>query len=52
MKKKIFFLVVAICALMYAEYRFIMTQQCVYKGNNDNTIYIEIFGNVDEYYVE
>lgn len=55
MKKKAILalsIIIFICVLMYAEYRFIMTHQCVYKGNDNNTIYIEIFDNVDEYYVE
>ena len=54
MKKKgliILSIIAFICALMYAEYRYIMTHQSVYKGN-DNTIYIEIFDQVDEYHLK
>ncbi len=42
---------VVLLGIMYAEYRYIMTNICPTKGNN-NTVYLEIFGQVDEYYVE
>lgn len=53
MKKliKIILAVVVLLGIMYAEYRYIMHHQCPYLGNN-NTVYIEIFGNVDEYYAD
>ena len=38
-----------LAGIMFAEYRYIMTNLHPYKGNS-NTIYIEIFGQVDEYY--
>lgn len=54
MKRKIMAIIitfVAIIALMYAEYRYIMVNIHPYRGN-ENTIYLEIFDQVDEYYVE
>lgn len=54
MKRKIITILiafVAIFALMYAEYRYIMVNIIPYRGNG-NTIYLEIFNQVDEYYVE
>lgn len=44
-------LIVVLLVIMYGEYRYIITHICPTKGNN-NTVYIEIFGQVDEYYVE
>ena len=44
-------LIVVLLVIMYGEYRYIMTHIRPTKGNN-NTVYIEIFGQVDEYYVE
>lgn len=41
----------ALFALMFAEYRFIMCNQRPYRGEN-GTVYIEMFGQVDEYYAE
>ena len=49
--KKIILIILIVAALMYAEYRYIMCNICPYNGDN-GTVYIEIFGNVDEYYVE
>jgi hypothetical protein len=40
---------VVLIGIMYAEYRYIMTNLHPYKGNS-NIIYVEIFGQVDEYY--
>ena len=54
MKKNITAIIViimAVLALMYAEYRYIMVNQCPYI-TEDNTVYIEIFGQVDSYYAE
>ena len=51
MIKKIILAVLILATIMYAEYRYIMTHICPYNGNN-GTVYIEIFGNVDEYYAE
>ena len=54
MKKRILIIIASlltILALMYAEYRYIMTHQQPYLGSN-GTVYIELFGNVDEYYAE
>lgn len=42
---------VVLLGIMYVEYRYIMTNICPSKGNN-GTVYIEIFGQVDEYYVD
>lgn len=49
--KKILIMILIILGIMYAEYRYIMLNLCPYKGNN-GTVYIEIFGNVDEYYAD
>lgn len=46
--KKAIVIILAILGIMYAEYRYIMINQHISKGDN-NTIYIEIFGQVDEY---
>lgn len=42
---------VLILVLMFIEYRYIMCSIRPYEGNN-GTVYIEIFGQVDEYYAE
>jgi hypothetical protein len=49
--KKIIIILIALVVLMYAEYRYIMLNLSPSKGDN-GTIYIEIFGQVDEYYAE
>ena len=52
--KKIAKFVIAIMVLlsiMFAEYRFIMLSIKPYRGER-GTIYIEVFGQVDEYYAE
>lgn len=54
MKKKIIYAIVGIIfilSLMFAEYRFIMHNVIPYRGEG-GTVYLEIFGNVDEYYAE
>lgn len=53
MKKAIaiFLAIVALLGIMYAEYRYIMVNICPYRGDN-GTIYLEIFGQVDEYYAD
>lgn len=54
MKKKFviaFAVVLAILALMFAEYRYIMCNLAPYRGEN-GTVYIEIFGQVDTYYAD
>jgi hypothetical protein len=53
MKKiaKFVIIIVAVLCIMYAEYRYIMTNICPYTGEDD-TVYLEIFGQVDEYYAE
>lgn len=51
MKKKliaILLCIITLLCIMFAEYRYIMTHQCPYYGDN-GTLYIEIFGQVDEY---
>ena len=51
MKKNIVAIIViimAILSLMYAEYRYIMVNQCPYIDEN-GTVYIEIFGQTDVY---
>ena len=47
----IIFGIMFITTLMFAEYRYIMHNICPYLGEN-NTVYIEIFGQTDEYYAE
>ena len=49
MKKffKITAVVLGLLALMYGEYRYIMTHQAVYTDGN--TVYIEMFNNIDVY---
>ena len=42
---------VVLLGIMYGEYRYIMTNICPYKGDN-GTVYLEIFGQVDEYYAD
>ena len=54
MKKKLLVAGVAILAtliLMFAEYRFIMRQIKPYRGEG-GTVYLEVFGQVDEYYAD
>ena len=51
MKKNIVAIIViimTILSLMYAEYRYIMVNQCPYLDEN-GTVYIEIFGQTDVY---
>ena len=48
---KIIITIILALAMMFAEYRFIMHNIRPYKGYN-GTVYLEIFGNVDEYYAE
>lgn len=49
--KKWIVILLAILVLMYAEYRYIMLNLRPFNGDN-GTVYIEIFGNVDEYYTD
>lgn len=53
MKKFIKFIaaVLVLAALMFAEYRYIMINIKPYIGQ-DNTVQLEVFGQVDEYYAE
>ncbi len=54
MKNKIIKIIVSIlfvALLMFAEYRYIMLSARPYLGEN-NTVYIEVFGQIDEYYAE
>lgn len=54
MKKKLLIIlaaVLAIATMLFAEYRFIMCNIRPYKGDN-GTVYLDFFGNVDEYYAE
>jgi hypothetical protein len=48
---KIIFAVIFLISLMFAEYRYIMLNICPYLGEN-NTVYLEIFNNIDTYYAE
>lgn len=49
--KKWIIILLAVFVLMYAEYGYIMLNLSPSKGDN-GTVYIEIFGQVDEYYAE
>ena len=40
---------IGIFSLMLIEYRYIMNNIRPYTGNNE-TVYIEMFGQIDEYY--
>ena len=54
MKKKMLYVTIGIIAmllLMIAEYQYIMQNIYPYKGDND-TLYLEVFGQVNEYYME
>lgn len=53
MKKLIAFalIILALLGIMFAEYRYIMTNIKPYVGN-DNAVYLEIFDQVDEYEAE
>ena len=51
MKRKIIICIALILSLMFFEYRIIMLNLTPYIGDNGN-VYIELFGNVDEYYVQ
>lgn len=54
MKKNIIKLIsgiLIIISLMFIEYRYIMLNICTYIGEN-NTVYLEIFNNIDEYHAE
>ena len=53
MKKliKIVTAIIILFGIMFAEYRFIMCNIRPYLGKN-NTVYLEIFDQVDTYYAE
>lgn len=54
MKNKIIKIIAGIMivvSLMFAEYRFIMRNIRPYLGER-NTVYLEIFGQIDEYYAD
>ena len=54
MKRKLIFIlagVLLIASVMFAEYRYIMHNVRPYIAEN-NTVYLEVFGQVDEYYAE
>ena len=53
MKKiaKFIIILVAVLGIMFAEYRCIMTHIKPYRGEG-GTVYLEVFGQVDEYYAE
>ena len=44
-------IIIVLAGVMFAEYRYIMRNICPYRGEN-GTVYIEIFGQVDEYYAD
>jgi len=44
-------IIVAVLGIMYAEYRYIMTNIKPYVGD-DNAVYLEVFDQVDEYHAE
>ena len=43
--------IISLMVLMFAEYRIIMLNIHPYTGEN-GTVYLEVFGQVDEYYAE
>lgn len=49
--KKFIAITLLILALMFGEYRYIMCNQMPYWGP-DGLMHIEMFGQVDTYYVE
>ena len=49
--KKFIVILIAVLVLMFAEYRYIMTNLCPYYAE-DGFLCIEIFGQVDSYYAE
>jgi hypothetical protein len=53
MKKivKIALILVALLCVMFLEYRYIMCNIKPYRGE-EGTVYLEVFGQVDEYYAE
>lgn len=54
MKKKVIIalsIIAVMLVIMFAEYRLIMINLHPYLSDTD-TLYIEIFGQVDEYYLE
>ncbi|MBQ3017400.1 MAG: hypothetical protein IJD89_00490 [Clostridia bacterium] len=51
MVKKFIIALIAILILMFAEYRYIMTNLCPYYAE-DGYLYIEVLGQVDTYYAE
>ena len=51
MKKKAaitIFIIFSVLVLMYAEYVYIIHNLCPYT-ENEGTVYIELFGRIDEY---
>lgn len=48
---KVVIAVFIVLVLMFAEYRFIMHNIRPYLGNN-NTVYLEFYGMIDEYYAD
>lgn len=44
-------ILVAVLGIMFAEYRYIMTNIKPYIGD-DNAVYLEVFDQVDEYRAE
>jgi hypothetical protein len=54
MKKRIIYIIIGILfiiLLMFAEYRYIMHNIRLYFGEN-NTVYIEVCGQSDEYIID
>ena len=49
--KKVIIIIAALLALMFAEYRYIMVHQRPFY-DDEGALCIEIFGQVDSYYVE
>lgn len=48
---KISIVILILLSIMFAEYRYIMHNLKPYRGDR-GTIYIEMFGQIDEYYAE
>lgn len=54
MKRKIIYITIGILLLitiMFTEYRFIVENIKPYRTNS-GTVYIELFGRIDEYYAD
>ena len=49
--KKLIIAIIVLASIMFVEYRVIMHNICPYRGDN-GTVYLELWGQVDEYYAD